>query len=87
MLEDRIQKQINVYVILGGNGDVMLLAEGFRPEEKGKKKPGEVGGPELDAWDEPCFCVCQPAEEEEGRGGCCSWRRRSLRTCFSLKEK
>lgn len=63
---------INLHIILGGNGDVMLLAEGCRVEEKGRKKPGEAGGPELDSWDDPCFWVCQPADEEEGIG-CCCW--------------
>lgn len=42
-----------MHVILGGNGDKaavdMLLVEGCRVEEKGRKTPGEAEGPELDS--------------------------------------
>lgn len=55
-------------VIPGGNGDKaevdLLLVEGCRVVEKGRKTPGEAEGAELDSWDEPCL-VCQPAVEEE----------------------
>lgn len=77
-----------MHAILGRNGDKaavdMLLVEGCRLEEKGRKTPGEAEGLERDSWDEPCFCVCQPAVEV---CWCCCWRMRSFRTCFSLKEK
>lgn len=79
-----------MFVVLGGNGDMaavdMLLAEGCRVEEKGRKPPGEAEGPELDSWDEPCFCVCQPGAEDDVCC-CCCWRRRSFRTCFSLEKR
>lgn len=80
-----------ILIILGGNGDKAavdkLLVEGCRVDEKGRKRPGEAGGPERVSWDETCFCVCQPDAEEEGWCCCCCWWRRSFRTCFSLCEK
>lgn len=56
-------------VILGGNEGMaevdMLLAERCRLEERGGKTPGEAEGPELDSWNGPCFCVCQPGAADE----------------------
>lgn len=55
--------------ILGGNEGMAevdrLLAEGCRVEEKRGKTPGEAEGPELDSWNEPCLCVCQPVVADE----------------------
>lgn len=49
----------------------MLLAEGFRREEKTGTTPGDADGPQPDSWNELCFWVCQPAGAGEDDCCCC----------------